>query len=470
MSASVHPNWFAYLALLIWPMVAVHLYSRLPIGRATLWTILGGFLLLPVGAVIKFDHVPGFDKDSIPNLSALIGCALNARRLPKFAWGFGLPEFLILLSFVGPFVTSVLNTDPIRVGEIVLPGIGAYEALAVAVTQLIFVLPFFLGRQFLRSSDDNVEILLVMTIAGLAYSLLMLFEVRMSPQLHTWIYGYAPSAMITAIRDGGFRPVVFLPNGLWVAFFATTAVVSACALWRTKNRIGRLQSGWIAGYLIFVLVLCKTRSAFVYGALLVPLVRWASPRVQLRVACVLATLALGYPALRIADLVPTNSILEITNIVSPDHTGSLKVRFDQERQLLDRAWERPWFGWGRFGRSRLYDESGSDISISDGYWVITLGEFGLVGFLAQFGLLALVVYRAAMALKFAQIKPDTVHLAALALIVAINMIDLLPNSSISPWTWLLAGALVGRAEELRAMSNQRIRFGERRLQIGSSAS
>ena len=59
----VNPNWVAYIALLIWPGVALYLYSSLPFGKATLWTILGAYLLLPVGAQIKFAGVPAFDKE-----------------------------------------------------------------------------------------------------------------------------------------------------------------------------------------------------------------------------------------------------------------------------------------------------------------------------------------------------------------------------------------------------------------------
>jgi hypothetical protein len=116
---------------------------------------------------------------------------------------------------------------------------------------------------------------------------------------------------------------------------------------------------------------------------------------------------------------------------------------------LDKASERILFGWGRFGRSRIFDEWGKDISVTDGGWIIILGQNGLLGFLAEFGLLALAVFRAASAFKFVDRKNDGIFLAALALIVAINMIDLLPNESLSPWTWLLAGSLLGRAESLR---------------------
>jgi hypothetical protein len=86
-----------------------------------------------------------------------------------------------------------------------------------------------------------------------------------------------------------------------------------------------------------------------------------------------------------------------------------------------------------------------------------MGSFGLIGFIAEFGLLALCVFRAAMALKFTQTTKESVCLAALALIVALNTFDLLPNGWIMPWTWLLAGTLLGRAEALSAAGRQLVR-------------
>jgi hypothetical protein len=137
--------------------------------------------------------------------------------------------------------------------------------------------------------------------------------------------------------------------------------------------------------------------------------------------------------------------------VSDNRAESLNTRLTQEDRLVRHASTRFYFGWGRWGRSRVYDEwTGKDVSITDGRWIIILGQFGLVGFLAEFGLLALTVFRAASALRFVRSAKDGVFLSALALIVAINLVDLLPNSSLSPWTWLLAGGLLGRAEALRA--------------------
>lgn len=430
-------------------MIALFLYRTRPVAEATLWTIVGAFLLLPVRTTIKFEMIPALDKTSLPNLVALLGCVMAGRRLRLFD-GFGRAEILIVMVLASPFITSALNTDPILLGGILRPGVGYYDAGSATISQFIFFLPFVLGRQMLRSSEDAIFLLRALAVAGLLYSLPMLFEVRMSPQLHTWIYGYFPHSFLQQIRDSGFRPVVFIGHGLGVALFAMMTAVAAAALWRLREPVLRLPAGAATVYLGAVLTLCKSLGSFVYGVVAVPLVRLAAPRLQLRIAVGLVAIALLYPMLRAADLFPTTTIVGWARNVSDDRADSLKFRFDQEQQLLDRAWERATFGWGRYGRNRIFDEdSGNDVSVTDGRWIIAMGQFGIFGFLAEFGLLALPVFRAASALKYARSEREAVPLAALALLLAFNVVDLLPNSLLSPVTWLMAGALLGRAEALR---------------------
>src|SRR5262249_34326754 len=115
------PNLFAYLALLSWPLVALCLYLKRPVGQATLWTILGAQLLLPVGTNIKLPWIPEFDKISIPNLAALIGCLLVARRPLRIWKGFEPSGILIIIYLIVPFITADLNTDPIVLVNRVLP-------------------------------------------------------------------------------------------------------------------------------------------------------------------------------------------------------------------------------------------------------------------------------------------------------------------------------------------------------------
>ncbi len=455
------PNSFAYFSLIAWPFVALWLYLSRPVGRATVWTILTGYLLLPVGTFFKIEMVPQFDKSSVPNLCALVGCLIFARRPPPFFSRLGVVEGLIVFFVVGPLVTSLLNGDPIFFGNKVLPGVGAYDGVSALLSQLITLIPFFLGRGFLRTAADTVQVFYALSLAGLAYSLLLLFEIRFSPQLHNWIYGYYPSDFIQEIRAGGsFRPMALMGHGLTACFFAMTATVASAAHWRVRIRVVRFAPpATVTAYLSVVLVFCKSGAALVYGMVLVPIIRWTKPRFQMRIAMAFVLVALLYPLLRSFDLFPSNTIVEVSNVIDDARAGSLQYRFDQEAQLLERASQRVLFGWGRYGRNRVHEVLeggvGADMSVTDGRWIITLGQFGLVGFLAEFGLLAISVFRAANALKFAESFRDSILLSALGLIVAINMLDLLPNSGLSPWTWLLAGSLLGRSEMILARSRNR---------------
>jgi hypothetical protein len=454
------PNTFAYFALIAWPLVALYFYFSRPTVLATMWTILAGQLLLPVGTFFKFEMIPQFDKVSIPNLCALIGCTIAAQRPPRIPNGMGVVEVLILLCVVSPLLTSLLNGDPIHIGSTVLPGVGLYDGISAVIFQLIMLIPFFLGRRFFRNAADTQQIFSVLSFAGLAYSVLLLFEIRFSPQLHNWVYGYHPTNFEQEVRESGFRPMVFMGHGLVACFFAMTAAVASAALWRVRVRAVRfVPTGAATVYLSTVLILCKSGAASVYGIVLVPLLSWTTPRLQTRVAVFLVSIALLYPFLRMYDVVPTQTILEVAGTIDQARAISLEVRFREEGRLLDRASEHFLLGWGRFGRNRVYVEDwrgiGGDTSITDGLWVIVLGQFGLIGFIAEFGLLAMPVFWAAKALRFAESFGDSVFLSALALIVAVNMIDLLPNSGLSPWTWLLAGSLLGRSEMILARSRKR---------------
>jgi hypothetical protein len=445
-------NLVTLFALLAWPVVAIFLYRTYPIAQATLWTFLGAYMLLPVGADIKFPMIPDLDKSSISSLAAIFACTVICGRSIRLSNGFGLAEFLMATLMIGPFITCELNGDPVLVGPRVLPGLDTYEAGSAVIAEAVTLIPFFLGRQFLRNRTDTEEILRVLVIAGLIYSIPSLLEIRFSPQLHTWIYGYFPHVFLQQMRDGGFRPVVFMGHGLLVSFFFSTTAVAAAALWRTNTQVMRLVSlpaSWITGYLSILLVLCKTAGSTIYGAILVPLVIFTGPKTQVRFAVLLVSVALLYPMLRAEGLVPTQILLDQAQSISSDRSASLETRFFNEDQLLARASQRLLFGWGRYGRSFIYNSNGTETSLTDGFWIILIGSFGVVGFLGGFGLLALPVFAAARALRFADSAKERILLSSLALILAINIFDLLPNNSLRPWTWLLAGALLGRAEALR---------------------
>ncbi|WOH53724.1 hypothetical protein [Bradyrhizobium sp. sBnM-33] len=449
-------NWFAASAILAWPLVAFALYRAKPPVEATLWTILGALLLLPSGVAIKMEMIPGLDKNSVPNLCAFIGCVMLVPRRRRPGSPFGLVEVLALMLIGGPIITGALNNDALVMGDRVLPGVGYYDGISALISQLLVFLPFLLGRRLFRNSADVEMAIRCLAVAGIFYSLPMLLEIRLSPQLSNWVYGYFPSSFVTEARYGGYRPVVFMANGLTTAFFVMTAFLAAMAMWRVGDRIRQFPAAAAPSYLIVIVVLCKSAGAFVYAAVGGFVVRWMNPKAQLRLALVLAIIGLLYPVLRITDVFPDKFLVDAAASIDQERAASLKFRFDQERQLLDHASQRLAFGWGRYGRNRVYQESGKDASITDGAWIITFGQFGLVGFLAQFGLLALPIFRAAAAYRYLRTERERVFLSAIALIAALCVIEQLPNSSISSWSWLVAGALLGRAEWIIAAARGRL--------------
>ena len=65
------------------------------------------------------------------------------------------------------------------------------------------------------------------------------------------------------------------------------------------------------------------------------------------------------------------------------------TRFDNEDQILEKARDKRLAGWGGWGRARVYNERGRDITITDGYWIIVMSENGWLGYIARFGLMCI---------------------------------------------------------------------------------
>ena len=201
MNAST-PNLLAVLALWLWPVASIFFYQSKAVVPATIWTILAADLLLPFGTSFKFTMIPELDKFSIPTFCALVGCMIVTRRRLQLSNNFGLTEILIFTFLVSPVITCLLNGDTLYYGSTVLPGVGIYDGLSAVLAQFVTLIPFFLGRQFLRNPTDLQRILEILVLAGLIYSVPLLFEIRFSPQLHSWVYGYAPTDFIQEVREG----------------------------------------------------------------------------------------------------------------------------------------------------------------------------------------------------------------------------------------------------------------------------
>jgi len=199
------------------------------------------------------------------------------------------------------------------------------------------------------------------------------------------------------------------------------------------------------GYLGVVLLLCKTLAAALYAAVIAPLVLFTRPRIWVKITCVLLLVICAYPALRTFDLIPVHHISQAATSVSVDRSKSFQTRVQNEDKLLAKANQKPMFGWGTWGRNRIYDRNtGRDTSITDGGLIIAFGQFGWLGYLSIFGLFTVSAF-SALAAVGKEVTPASITIGGLALLLAVNLIDMLPNDNLTPITLLVAGSIASAA-------------------------
>ncbi|MBC6903963.1 hypothetical protein DWB84_00550 [Saccharophagus sp. K07] len=459
------PNGFYYIALFIlWPLVAYKIFKRYSLDRSIILLFLVPYLFLPVphGGMtpIKLPLFPPLDKEAVPVFVALALIYMNKIKLdylPKFRW-----SLVFCLAFLlSPFMTVFANNDPLVFGTRVLPGLKFSEALSIFAGVYIKVyVPFIIGFSLLNTNRAHEEFIKMIFILGLVYSLIMVYEVRMSPQLHRIVYGYFPHDWIQQIRAGGFRPVAFLGHGLLVALYGCLMTISAFILWRNRHEVMKGKGAFVVLYFIAVLILCKTYSAVIYFLAFLALTLFLSIRMRLTVASVVGLIFLFYPAVR--SLLPLSEITEFFMDLNPDRAASLQFRFNHEDHLLEKGNERPWFGWGTWGRNRIYDPlTGKDLSVTDGAWILAYGIFGWLGYIGSMGLLAYPVFALKRTLNDKTEKDFSTYTLGLVFILMIYMIDQIPNASLCHLSYLIAGAVLGRAKQLAESRSRPITEGLR---------
>jgi hypothetical protein len=444
-------NAFAYVALagVIVSAFAV-LFSRKPEDTCYV-LIMAAILFLPVGIGFKLPKVPLLDRDTLPYVM-LFGFYLvrRYRWVARSRPGRGV-EFLVLVSMVAAVLTVFGNREPITVTGYaqskVIPGLSLNDGLAMAGEDLLRIgLPFLLGRLLIRNPRDATRLLAVFAIGGLVYSVLILWEVRMSPQLHAMVYGAPPRRedFDQAIRWGGFRPIVFMPHGLAVALFMCITVIAAFVLTRSRAKLFGLSWRPFAFYLFVILVACKSLASIIYAVVVLPLVALTRARTQLRVATLVALVVLLYPAMRASDLFPAKDLVASFGSFSPERAESLQFRITNEDVLLEHSRHRAFLGWGSYGRNIVYDrDSGKEATTFDGFWIIMFSLRGVVGMSCAFLLLLVPVIQSLRRVRKIPDKQDQLMLAGLAMMVAVSALDLLPNGLLLTYPYFLAGSLTG---------------------------
>lgn len=437
------------LTLFGWIPAVIALFAVVPARWATGLAFAAGWCFLPV-AGYDLPGLPDYTKMFATSVGVFLGLAIfYPNRFLQFSpsW-LDIPAFVFCLSPLG----SSLSND-----------LGIYDGFSAALnTTVSWGLPYLIGRCVYRDVAELEALAWSIVACGLIYVPLCLWEVRMSPQLHRQVYGFHQHSFAQTARFDGWRPTVFMQHGLMVGMWMGCCLLIAIFAWRG----GRMKSvrglpiwPWIAALAVTFLLL-KSLGAWLLIALGWMLLELAQGTRSRWVFATLPLIVVGFLGLRYIDRFPTDSLVQFTREwVNDDRANSLQFRFDNEQLLLGRAAQRPLLGWGSWGRNRVFDDQGRDISTTDGLWIIVLGTQGLVGLVSLYGML--LVGPTMTLIKASPILwtrlPATAFTCGLAIVCCLFAIDTLPNSMVVPVFIVCCGALVtaskaiGSADSLDAL-------------------
>lgn len=398
--------------------------------------------------MVDFPLIPPLDKNTLTSLALVVVLFIKKQKNPIFksgVWNKYLFAYLIAI-----VISTLTNFDANVSGGVHLTGASFFDVLVDPLTFLLVFMPFFLGRNFFNDPQDTEYMFKTLAVFALIYTIPMLWELRFSPQLHTYLYGYFPGEFLQQVRSGGFRPVVFIGHGLALAFWFSTCIIATLALYKTKVKPFGLI---IIIYLITILVLCKTVSVVIYIIFAAILMFFLKQKKQLLLTLTVTTLVMVYPFNATSQFIKNDDVLDYVRSHSVDRAQSLETRFVNEEQLIERALERPYFGWSGWGRNRVYRNS-RDITVTDGQWVIVFGYHGAVGFLFYYMILIYPIILAFKNYKYVEDEKHRIYLVTLVIILGIGIVDSVPNTGMMPVHLLLAGALLGQCEFIKNRQKQ----------------
>jgi hypothetical protein len=411
--------------------LALVLFSKLPPRRAMLATVLVGFLFLPQAA-IELPGIPNFTKTTAIVAAVLAGALFfDAGRWSAFrpAWR----DAPMLVFCVAPIATSLSND------------LGLWDGFSVTFdTAVAAGLPYLFGRIYFQRAEALRDVAWGLFLAGLVYAPLCLWEMRMSPHLHSELYGFRAAPFVLSLRYGGYKPTVFLEDGLMLSLFMASASLAGAWLVRRRERLFGFPLWLPVLALCATTVLCRSVGAvLLLGAGLAAL---ASLR-MLRTGVVLWLMLLFVPAYMVArasralEAAPVVALAEM--LVDEERAASLVIRLENEDRVCEKAWKRPLLGWGAWGRAQVIDEAtGRQISITDGLWIILFGQRGLLGL----GLFTLVLLAPVWSFfrrhrAHTWLSPPLAGASFACAYLLMHAVDSLANAKLSPVVYVSAGAL-----------------------------
>ena len=428
-----------YIALSLWLPISIWCVSTLGSVRGCAAAIVGGFLFLPPVSLPLIDGAPPLDRDGVVALSALLALLIaSPASLVRYRF-----HPLDLLPLIGAFIWSATN---------LLNGIGAAQAMLDFWWYVMFAgIPYYIGRTVLQGSA-GLRSLAVAIVGGTIIAIpLIVYEARFSPILNYQIYGFTTGNAMERFRMDGWRPRLFQPAGLGLAVWLAASAVIAWSLYfgATGVRILRLKSSHAAWACLIAGLLSRGAGAIslmVMGLLTLLLVQKAQVRKLVLAVPLICCIYLGTALVESSVPVRPTLLSASTAIFGEDRGASLETRFRNEEILVQRAMQKPLWGWGGWGDYRVaYDlayDAGFGTILTDGFWVIVLGKRGLLGLAATWGWFLIPgVLAILQALRIGMARSGFIVVLGISMFGWIYALDLLFNAFPSIVQALVAGAL-----------------------------
>lgn len=426
-----------------WILFSVALFSRVSPQRAVVICVVGGFLFLPV-FTFKLQGFPQYDKFVAISVSLILGGILSGQtdKHPLRLTAGDIP--MILWCFVSPLATAFSN------------GLGLkYGISSLVENYLHWGVFYWTGRRYFKESSSLRELSLGIITGTMVYLPLILFELRMSPQLSNIVYGFFPHLFLQHIRYGGWRPIVFTQHGLSLSLWMAMASTVTFWLWKTR-RVSRMHGFSLAAVSLAIIVftvLCKSGNGwFFLGLGIVTALAYERTR-SVRVLRWIMAVILLYLVVRLTNWITIESVRSFADIVfDEERVDSLFWRLRQEDLFGAKAYERPWFGWGGYARGWPVNPLTGErlIEMVDSLWVILFNFYGFLGLWSVFLALGIAPWRTLAAVKRSSLHdqdPYLVDAIVLSLVVVFFLFDSLLNAGQGPVYILCSGALASRCAE-----------------------
>jgi hypothetical protein len=424
-------NSLGQVALMLWIPASILFFLYLKPWKAVVLIHVVGFLVLPQGK-IYIPALPDLDRNIAMALGSLLG-ALWVRPpdpWPTFRW-IDLP---IVLWCSTPLLSSISND------------LGLWDGISGGSRELIRIgIPWLLARRFVHGPEEARTLATVFVVAALIHVIPVLYELRMSPQLHKIVYGYHQHSFIQTRRGEGWRPMVFMQHGLGLSLFHAMAAILAVTLCG-KSEYQRIER--ICAFLLLATITALTNSLGAIILFFFGITLWTFCRGKAYGLVIVGSLLILplYPVTRAVLGWNGAEVLSYFEEIDTKRARSLRIRFEDEELLADKAHERALFGWGGWDRKQVDTMGGKQATAYDSRWIINLSSRGWMGLICR--MLIAIIPLWAFSKRFPPWTwrgPLLAPAGGLFIVVLLHELDSLMNSMPSPLTILAMGVLANLA-------------------------